>query len=361
MKKSIFLNFAYGYGPFLRALDIAAEFNKILISKGYEPFNIVSPLVYGSRQIQIAKESHPELEIKFDVDTGAVLNKIFYKGKNYSENLKLISENYFKVEKEFNVVVEKLISEENVVMEISRNPRILSPIPLSYSSVMGLFSEFLQKSVNKGMFSGNHVDKCIKIAKRIENSQTKIFVSEPKSLGIEELCVSVPFIGTDVEVDQSSIEEGVYFYKSGINELYYLNIDFGKFKVYDSDKDPVKIKFNKNIIGIVARAGWGTISNSVILNKPLIVFPYSEGDDPEIFFNVEVLKDLDIAAIYDSALSFSENLDIAISKLPNMCSFKNQILIKYGMLNGSRYCAEVMFFDMHNVDRFLRFSDKEVL
>ena len=131
--------------------------------------------------------------------------------------------------------------------------------------------------------------------------------------------------------------------------------------VYDSDKDPVKIKFNKNIIGIVARAGWGTISNSVILNKPLIVFPYSEGDDPEIFFNVEVLKDLDIAAIYDSALSFSENLDIAISKLPNMCSFKNQILIKYGMLNGSRYCAEVMFFDMHNVDRFLRFSDKEVL
>ncbi|MDP6845928.1 MAG: glycosyltransferase [Candidatus Nanoarchaeia archaeon] len=123
----------------------------------------------------------------------------------------------------------------------------------------------------------------------------------------------------------------------------------------------MKIKFNKNILGVVARAGWGTISNSIILNKPLIIFPYSEGDDPEIFFNVETLKKLDIAAIYASDLSFGENMDVAISKIPNMIKFKENILSRYGTLDGSKYCAEVMYFDMLNVDRFLRFSDKEAL
>tara|TARA_Y100000310_G_scaffold326521_1_gene391514 strand:+ start:3459 stop:4544 length:1086 start_codon:yes stop_codon:yes gene_type:complete len=361
MKKSIFLNFAYGYGPFLRALDMAVEFNKKLVFEGHEPFRIISPLVYGDKQIQIAKETHPDVEIKFDINTGELLNKIFYKGANYSENLKYISENYFEIEEAFEKEVERLMVEENVVLEVSRNPRILSPIPLSYCSVMGLFSEFLKQSQSHGLLSGDYIDNCIKIAERIEDSQTKIFVSEPKSLGMNEFCVSAPFVGTAVEIEKSDIAPGIYFYKSGINEIKYQNIDFGKFKVYNSENDSVKIKFNKNILGVVARAGWGTISNSIILNKPLIIFPYSEGDDPEIFFNVETLKKLDIAAIYASDLSFGENMDVAISKIPNMIKFKENILSRYGTLDGSKYCAEVMYFDMLNVDRFLRFSDKEAL
>jgi hypothetical protein len=250
---------------------------------------------------------------------------------------------------------------ENVVIEISRNPRILSPIPLSYCSVMGLFSEFLKESINKALLSGDYILKCIKIAKRIENSQTKIFVSEPKGLGIEEYCVSTPFVGNNIEINKSDIDPGIYFYKSGIDELKYQNIDFGDFKVYNSKKNPVTLKSNKNILGIVTRAGWGTVSESIMLNKPLIVFPYCKDDDPEIFFNVETLKKLDLVAIYNSDLSFVENMDIAISKISNMIKFKENILSKYGTLNGPKYCAEIIYFDMLNVDCFLRVSDKEIL
>ena len=361
MKKSIFLNFAYGYGPFLRALDMAVEFNRILISEGYKPFSIIAPLVYGDKQIQIVKENHSSIDIKFDINTGKVLKKIFYKGEDYVKNLKYISENYFDIEKEFKKEVERLMFEENVVIEISRNPRILSPIPLSYCSVMGLFSEFLRQSESRGLLSGDYIKKCIEIAERIEDSQTKIFVSEPKSLGIEEFCVSTPFVGIDVEINKTDIDPGIYFYKSGLDKLKYQNIDFENFKVYNSGKDSVKLKSNINILGIVTRAGWGTISEGIMLNKPLIVFPYCKDDDPEIFFNVKALTKLDLVAIYNSDLSFSKNMDIAISKIPNMIKFKENILSKYGTLNGPKYCAEVVYFDMLTADRFLRFSDKETV
>ena len=103
--------FAHGNGPYERAVEWAIEVNNVREKRGLQRLPIVVPLVYPGRQERIMKEeiaenveehfleSHPE-EILLDEIQGKFLNMLMFKGKDYSENLDFLADNYKIIEDE---------------------------------------------------------------------------------------------------------------------------------------------------------------------------------------------------------------------------------------------------------------------
>nr|MBA4405411.1 hypothetical protein [Nanoarchaeum sp.] len=351
MEKAILLNFAYGHGPFLRSLDVAKELNHIITLEGNSPYRIISPLINEKKQRGIlSEEKYKEVQelVIFDKDLGDLLNEIFYKGEDYQENLRFILDNYDRIEKKFRNRVKELQREYDIQLEIGRNQRISSGLPRSYCVTMGLFSEFIREAILNGLVNNSLGKDSIKISKHIEDSQRRLFVSEPHILDLKEPQIGVPFIVEKMGENLENLNPGVYVYNSGIENLTNNLPEIKGLRVYDSREHNPKITTNKNIEAVITRAGLGTVSDSLLAEKPLVILPYQKGDDFEIYFNIQRFKRLDLVQVYDSSLSFEENLRLAKSKLKNIQNYKTEIMRKYGTLDGVKYTANLINQDLKN-------------
>ena len=162
--KYIVTNFAYGTGPYLRTTDLAIAMNHELESRGHARLGIIVPWVYGERQKRVMLEEFAEHEknypgeIILDDTLGALLRSVFYGNATYEQALSKWIDSYKQVSnaahEHLSGVIdgetlsgEKLqISGKDIVMELSRSPRVRFDVAPAYFTSFAYIGEILERS-----------------------------------------------------------------------------------------------------------------------------------------------------------------------------------------------------------------------
>jgi len=385
-KDFILLNFAYGYGPFIKSVKAAFEVNDLFEKRGMRRKGIIVPLVYGDRQKSIIEENfgdylskYPD-EILFDETLGGFLSEIFYEGESYIKYLKDFLKTCGFIEREIekyfsgaiklfdmnrrNVFIER----KNIIMEIARSPRISFGISPSYYFGFGFISEIFSRFVEEFSELSNPDKNILREAadfhKKVEEKYDMCFLAEPGTLseknmkkekisGEKNIYYTPPHLDDSSESEKTNnfgnVEKGIYVTVSGIPNLYKLfkNLPDLNLKIYTNRSDVIsfgekaspKIMKSDKILFHFARSGMGSVWRSQITGTPLLVPEYDKGDDPEIYFNNKMIEKLGIGMVYrkdgcEKIFSFRENY------LKNVKLLNNFLLKKYGTLDGTNYLSE---------------------
>ncbi len=361
--------FAHGNGPYSRIIDLGLAINERLD----ERLPIIVPLVYGDRQKKIISESFGENDlILFDEFYGDILNELFFKKGHYQRSLEFLLENQPRLEEKLRDYLsgtlrthtfdgrEVLVNGDDVAFEISHNPRVATGYEKSFHTTIGFFSEILTKTIFEGLGFCTELLKGVRgIVGKIEDDKTLHFMPEPFVFSYDGLrkrwkdeIFTPPFIHIPKESDEG-VSEGMYVMLTGIDGLKSLFEGVHKFgmKLYcppfvnledaDNNHTPEFI-VNPNIRYQFARTGWSSVWLSHMTETPLITPAYSEGDDPEIYFNEKTVKALKIATIFDGLQKPEEILVRADSLRPNLELVNKRLIDNYGTLDGVDYTARII-------------------
>lgn len=374
-KKYILLNFAYGYGPFLRATELALAINDFLEKKNIERFGIIIPLVYGENQKRIMKEEFGNViekypnEILLDENLGGYLNSIFYGEKNYEESLRYFLEHHKAIEKEIrdylhNGLVVKnfagdtyFLKRKFINLEINRCPRINFGIEPCYYTSFAYISEIFERSlieddikIDKGL-----MEKIIPLYTDIEKKQNMHFIAEPATfsyLGYSQKYgdeIFTPPNETLPKPVSHCVEKGIYVTITGIpglDNLFKEAVNIG-LKIYTNKPEAIpfsqkalpEILGHKNILLHFARSGWGSIWLSQFTETPFITPSYNSDDDPEIYFNNICIEKIGLGKVYRGQ-SLKELLEFSEEYKTNVKKINTDLMEKYRTLNGINYIAE---------------------
>jgi len=374
--KYISTTFAHGNGPFLRIVDLGLAINQELELRNREKMNIIVPLVYGDRQKRIMKEDfedvirkNPDL-ILFDELHGQILNELFFKTGHYQENLEFLLKNQPKLEEMLrnhlssSIKVsnfagdEKKVKRGDIAFEISHNPRVATGYENSFYTSIAYFSELLDRTIQEDLgFDPSLLSVVSGIARDIEADRNLHFLPEPFTFSYDRSrkkgneIFTPPFIHTPNR-NNEDIPEGMYVTVTGIDGLKSLFDKVSEFgmKLYaspfeknienaDKSHGPGIIS-NPNIKYQFGRTGWSTVWLSHLTETPLITPAYTEGDDPEIFFNEKSVVKLGLASIFrgdpNEALIGADSLNKSIFDV----NFK--LLNHYKTFDGIDYTARVI-------------------
>lgn len=390
----ILTNFAFGNGPYARAIDLAIDINQELVRRGDEKHQILVPWVYGERQKRIIEEDFGSRfgkyvtreDIILDKTLGGFLSDIFYKGTNYQEDLENIIKTQERSETGFNERLkerftavdlagnEVQVNGDDIVFEVSHNPKVVTDLELSYYTTIAPFSEILRETVNSvesGELSGFKLDTladAIEIANKIEKSQTILFQPEPFVFSYKEGRgrpyneVFIPPLIHPPEPNNEKIAEGLYTMITGIGpglkDLFDKVAAFGM-KIYyppfvkdagfegDNSHTP-DIIANPNIIYFYARSGWSSVWHPHMTETPLITPAYKEKDDPEIFFNEKTIERLRLGVVFHSNDYPTSVLSEADTLVPNYRDINRRLINNYQTLDGITYAARVITAHLKN-------------
>jgi len=386
--------FAYGNGPYLRCVDLCLAINEEFKQRGEDEFGILVPLVYGDKQKKIMWENFGEHikknpnQILFDKNYGKLLDKLFYKGGSYQENLEFLIKNQPKIEATINDHLESNFKAENfdgknfeikpgeLAFEISHNPRVATHFAGSFYTTIAYFSEILSRSIYEKELGldKNVLKQATEIATKIEKDKVVHFMPEPftfshnpSSHTFEEI-FTPPFVHVPKKNDEE-IQEGMYVTLTGIPGLEKLYESVNKFNmelysppfvnsphIKKENFRSADILSNKNIKFQFARGGWSSVWNSHMTETPLICPKYTKGDDPEIFFNEKTLKKLGIATIFSHNSDPKDILEKASSQVQNMQEINEKLIQRYGTLDGINYTAKVIadFLEGKDISKYPR-------
>ena len=381
--KYIFTNFGSGNGPYLRTIDMGIELINIFKDKLDEEISILVPWVYGERQKLIILEEfgnyvkeNPNLII-LDKYLGQQFKKILYNGRNYNIVMKELIDSYDQVEKNIqnylkgNLIGENLngktikINGSNIILEVSRNPNVASYIKFSYYTSIGYFEKILQKSLEYPELNFNKklLKKLLPIANKIESYQQLYFQPEPNCFSYEKETKSfkeneilVPPLFHPPLENKKDLDKGFYILVSGIpylkkiykfakeiNYKIYTNQILDNFK--GAQQEPPRIINNTNIKFVFARPAWNTIWFSNISKKPLIYLDYTEGDFPEIYFNVKTVKKYKFGLQYKENLSIENIIEEAELHIPKIIKYYKRIKQNYGTFDGINFTCKIIAND----------------
>ena len=381
IKQFIVTNFAYGTGPYLRTTDLAIAFNDELEKAGRERMGIIVPWVYGAKQKRVMLEEFGEHEKKYpgeillDLKLGEMLRSIFYADCTYEEALAAWVKNYREVSMEayhhlsFEFEVETLSGEKRKVdgtkirVELSRSPRVRYHVAPAYVSTFANIADILEQAqlipeiavdrelLKKGVAAAEWVEKNPKM-RCIAWPATFSPIKHIKPRYKDEILV--PPIAPPPQPNDEKIEKGIFVTITGIPGLERLYQDAKRLglKIYSNDTDAVlgsvhalpHIIPNKNIVLQFARAGWSSIWISMISGTPLVVPDFDSHDDPEIYFNNRSVENLGLGIIYhgqplEEILTQSEEIK------KSSAAVRQQILDRWGTLDGNRFCAKMFVED----------------
>lgn len=375
-KKYIILNFTHGNGPYLRTGELALAINNVLGKKGLERMGIIMPWVYKNRQKTILTENFGKFftgkksEIFLDKNLGEYLKKVFYNGDKYEKTLKNVLLEAESVKKQIqnylsegltieNYAGDKItVKKEDILMEIKRCPIINFDIKPSYYTGFAYLSDIFSHSVHEPQIK---IDKDLlrKIAdyySKIEESKDIGFIAEPSTFPTN-MCKSSSTLFTPPNAKippkypfYRFVEKGVYVSITGIialNEKIFHGMHDIGIKIYTnkpaiipfSKKSNPNIISNKNILLHFARVGWGSAWRSFFTGTPLIMLPYDQNDDPEVYFNNISLEKIGLGKIYGSQ-STDELMEFSSIYKKNLEKAKNDLIKKYGTIDGVQYTAE---------------------
>ena len=383
--KYIILNFSYGYGPFLRALEVAVALNNLREQAGKERLPIIMPWVYGNKQKEIiiqdfgrVLKNYPE-EIFFDNKLGEYLKDIFYSNGDfwsYSESYLL---KFWDIEqkvkdhfsKGFTVVsfdgnIERDIIKNDIVLEIARAPRLFFGINYSIYFSFGYLSDIFGVVMEDRHFY-RYIDLISRLKSHFKNLEDKYnyhFIAYPGTMsGRKNYIPARPTeILTPPHISDKKCHESVfdnrravYVNLSGIDKALLLD-DFGGMCVCTNRPDKIKnalgsppsVLERDNFIGQIARSGWGAIWTSVVYEKPFFFFPYDFSDDPEIMLNNKLISELGIGAPYNKTNLSDKNLMQNLQS--NLKKLKIELMEKFGHIYGDQYIAKYTYDKLSNIN-----------
>ncbi|MBU1131459.1 hypothetical protein KJ840_04970 [Patescibacteria group bacterium] len=378
MKKYIIVNFAYGYGPFLRTTELALAVNDLLEKQIGQRFGIIVPWVYGDRQSQIMHEEFAEIikkypnEIFLDKKLGSYLESIFYGEKDYQESLKYYLDYYKKIEKDIvlyfsNGLISEtfggkkiIIAKKDIVFAITRSPRINFPIKLAYYSSFAFISEILERAltVDEIIVNKKILKMLIPLYRKIEKKHTLHFIAEPATFSYlknrSKLFKTEIFTPPNIILPKKvgyglKIKKGIYVTISGIlglerlfKEVRQIGLPIYTNKpelIRGSEKAPPNIIGSKKILLHFARSGWSSIWLSQLTGVPFIAPAFNKFDDPEIYFNNICIEKLGLGKIYNGQSLF-KLLKYANEYKKNVEKHNKSLKNKYGTLDGVKYTAD---------------------
>lgn len=383
-KNYVILNFAYGFGPFVKAIETAIRVNDILFKKGYKRMGIIVPLVYEEKYKKIIKENFSEYikkyptEILFDKKLGEYLLEIFYEGESYRKYLRSFLKSSTFIEKEIKKHLKRKIKLEDfcendleingkdIIMEIGRSPRIDFGIPtkyyFSFANMSDILSVFLLEYPNLTNLDRKILKESASFYKKLEKKCDLNFISEPgtfynrKNKIYKKISKNIIFTPPHSEgfllkskfVNKLK-EKAIYITVSGIPNIQkiFKKIPNLNLKIYTNNKEVLlngknespDIIRDENILFHFARSGWGSIWRSLLTETPFITFPYDKEDDPEIYFNNKCIEELGIGLIFKDQTT-KEMLSFIEKYKKNAKKINSDLIKKYGTLDGIEFLSK---------------------
>ena len=381
MDKFIITNFAYGTGPYLRTTDLAIAFNDELEIAGHGRMGIIVPWVYGEKQRRVMLEEfagHEEKypgEILLDAKLGELLRSVFYADCTYEQALSAWVKNYREVSLEayhhlsFEFEVETLGGERRNIdgtkirVELNRSPRIRFNVAPAYFSSFANVADILEQaqSVPEIAVDRELLKKGVAAAEWVERRQKMRCMAWPATFSnVKDMKprygdeILVPPIAPPPKPNDDDIEKGIFVTITGIPGLERLYADAKRLglKLYSNDTDAVPgsvralphIIPNKNIVFQFARSGWSSVWISMISGTPLVVPEFDSHDDPEIYFNNRAVEELGLGIVY-RARPLEEILAQSEEIKKSSAAVTQQVLDRWGTLDGNRYCAKMFAED----------------
>lgn len=385
MNQHIITNFAYGTGPYLRTTDLAIAVNDEFENRGHARLGIIVPWVYGERQKRVMLEEFAEHEknhqgeIMLDVELGGLLRSVFYANATYEQALSKWVDSYKQVSDTAHrhlsgiIDVETLSGEKlqingkNIVMELSRSPRVRFDVAPAYFTSFAYVAEILERArgVKEIEVPFDLLEKGIEAANWVERGQRMRTIAWPATFAyIREHTpryegeILVPPIAPPPKPNDDVIDPGIFVTITGIPGLERLYADARRLglKLYSNDVDAVQgsvkalphIIPNKSMTLQFARAGWSSIWISMISGTPLVVPNFDAKDDPEIYFNNRSVKALGLGVVY-----YGQSLEDILKETPRIKEsyrkIREEILARWGMLDGNRYCARIFVEDFLSI------------
>lgn len=375
-RPSIITNFAYGTGPYLRTTDLAIAFNDELADAGRQRHDIIVPWVYGEKQRRVMLQEFSGHEKKYpgeillDKTLGEILHGVFYADSTYEEALAKWTDTYQDASEqaarhltgrfECETFGGKRVMEDSsdIAVELGRSPRIRYDAAPAYFTSFAYVGEILERAqgIKEIAVDRELLKKGVDAANWVEAEQTMRAIAYPATFaylgertpryGDEML---VPPIAPPPKPNQEPIDPGIFVTITGIPGLERLYGDARRLglKLYSNEPDTVPgsnaalphIIPNQNIVCQFARAGWSSIWISMISGTPLVVPDFDPRDDPEIYFNNKSVEKLGLGIIYRG-----QPLEEILKEVPRIKiayeNMKNDILARWGTLDGNRYCAQ---------------------
>lgn len=339
----IVCNPGFGNAPYLQSLGIALAVNDILD----EPRQIVMPLIYEERQRRITEDEYgTDLLIIFDAELGQLYQQLLYKGNGYEAYLKHWLNNVDNVSTAAQAHIQTMYP--NVECEIARSPQLKLNQERSYCSLFARQSTILHraKDIPETKLDPELLEACSQKFAELEKQFTQCFITQPGTFAeVETGDIAIPLTmsATKATADVPSIS--AYVTVSGIPHLS-LHTEWS-LPLYTNDANRLTgateasphILNHPNIAVHFARAGWGSVWASLLSETPLVTPSWDTSDDPEIYYNIERLKELGLCLVY-STQPETEILQWAKEVKPTYAAYKKALEEEYGTLSGNVYMAE---------------------
>lgn len=370
----ILLNFAYGFGPFLRTAEVALKVLQRLEARTKKSYGVLAPLVYGEKQKSIMREEfgkvieQDENKLLLDENLGKLVAKIFYGKLPYADSLKalLVSgpglEEKIRAYLDAGIAAETFdgkkisLSRKDICLSLVRSPRMDFGINPAYNVSFALISDILQKAqATPGIKFDRGLLKRAQIRMRgLENRHRLNLISEPGTFDYSASpaaanIMPIPPTLTVPPAYDRDLEQGIYVTVTGIPGLARLFSQAKdlRLKIYTNQPESIpgsvkampEILSSPSVLMHFARSGWGSAWLSQFTGTPFIMPPYDPTDDPEIYFNNERLEQLSLGKIF-SGQNLEELLSSAAAYSGAVEAVNGRLLTRFHSLNGVDYAAE---------------------
>ncbi|MDP3735399.1 MAG: hypothetical protein Q8R39_03160 [bacterium] len=412
-RQYIVTNFAYGTGPYLHTTELAIAFNDELERRGRERSAIIVPLVYGERQRAVMREefasflrARPE-EIVLDENLGMMLREIFYDGTaDYAVSLarwiERVRDTAARAHEHLSGTfavhafdgTERVVDGRQIIIEMSRSPRLRFDIAPAYSTTFGFLSDIFTRALREppgaiaipadvlqqGIESAEWVEQGQRMhavgfpgtftplenaARQAAGSSGSIHTRDsmpcvssltgftgdlpPTTYHLQPTTFLTPPLTSQQPKTAAPLEKpGILVTVTGIaglERLYTEATDLG-LAIYSTTEGvppgsmrmPPDVIVDSNIVFQFARAGWGSIWLSLTTGVPIVVPAFDPVDDPEIYFNNKMIERLGIGIVYRG-----EPLSELTGRLPSVCvameTLRTCIFERWGTLDGHSVSA----------------------
>lgn len=309
--------------------------------------------------------------ILLDKRIGAELELVFYGEKGYAASLKYFLVHHQRVTDSINdyiangMVAESFagepvsIAQADILLCVSRAPRVYFDIEPSYYTSFAYISEVIERSIcEPNVGTDRELSRAVlPITIAVEERHRRHFIADPGTFSYlgarapryaneiltppNALPPKVPSC-TDVSTGMFVTVTGIPGLEGLFSEAARIGLRFYSNKpqfIPNSVKALPHVLCCANIKLHFARAGWGSIWYSLFSGVPFVATPFDSKDDPEIYFNNVCIRALGLGVVYEGQ-PIEELLNLGDSYKRATAAEMCRITRAYGTLDGIAFTAE---------------------
>ena len=376
--------FSQGHGPYVRTAELALLTARELEAHGRTAPQVIVPLVYGDRQIQILKEQfaaelleNPDC-ILLDEAAGKIIYEAFFKSGQFNDHLRFLLKSQQGLEEKLqthlsgDLELKTLNGEEvkakgsDIILTIARDASLHAGTN-TINSTCGFLSEIYARTIathDVGLaqsFDFETLERAVQLHTTLEQKHMLDLLNEPFAFSFDAERrpwrneIFTPPMTSVPLPDTEQIPEGMYVSVTGIEGVANFVLDAAKqfnLKLYcppkikallgaDNTRIPEFIS-NPNIKYVLSRGGWGAGWLALLAGKPWIVTPYANGDDLEMYFVEKTINSLGLGIVFDARRTVQKLLHEADAMRPNIKNINALLQKTYGTRDGISYMSRII-------------------